>query len=103
MLAVMLFIIFVAGAAYMIRHAWIRHREARAYGRHMHVRYVGHNPHNQRRASSTADFVATTAPDDDRSWQPDDAGPSALDLLYEQMAAQEEGYRRRERERDLGY
>lgn len=100
MFGIMLFLIFAAGVAFVIRTWLVGRREAREYGQHMHVRYVGHTPHYQRRTSSGADFGVPPDRDAGRNWQPDDAAPTALDSLYEQMSAQEEGYRQRERERE---
>lgn len=106
MLGVIALILFIAGVAYATYACIVSRRETRAYGQHMHVRFDGHVALYEPRASPAADFGVTPGRDDDRSWH-EAPGPSALDLLYAQMAEQEEGYRRRERERererDLGY
>jgi hypothetical protein len=100
MFTTIVLLIFAAVAAYA-GYAWLcSRREARALGRSMGVQYRGHVALNRRRLSGGG---AGVMPEPHAAGSYEAAGPSALDLLYAQMAEQEEGYRRRERERERGY
>jgi len=104
MFGVVALIILIAAIAYAIYACIARRRETRAYGQDMHARLLAQSALHAPQQSLAADFGVMPVPDDDHIWH-EAPGPSGLDLLYEQMAEQEQGYRRRERERerDLGY
>jgi hypothetical protein len=105
MFTISVLVIIVAVAAYA-GYAWLAgRREARAYGQTMGVRFTGHVALNRRRISSGGGFGVTPEPHVARSWQHEDARPSALDLLYEQMDEQRQlrDRLRREEERERDY
>jgi hypothetical protein len=105
MFAIIVLFIISAGAACTIYLWRDSRREWREYGKSMHVRFDGHVILDRPKSPSGGGSGVTDGRDDDRDWQYENAGPTALDLLYEQMEEQRwrEGCRRREREREQGY
>lgn len=102
MLSTAALLIFAACVAYAV-HAWrVHRRESREGGRLMGVRYDGHRALNRRRLTSGG---AGVMPEQRGSWQHEAPGPSALDLLYEQMDEQRQLRERlrREEEHERGY
>jgi hypothetical protein len=105
MFAITVFIILIAGFAFAVYSCLEGRRAASEYGRHMHVRYAGHVALNRQCLSHSTGSGVTPELDTARNSQHEAPLPSALDLLYEQMAEQRwrEGCLRREEEHERDY